>query len=385
MSKLQKNKYVIFGSPKIGSMEIKEVLSTLKSGWIGTGPKAKKFESDFAKFKKTNYAIALNSCTAALHLGLLSLNLKPGDEVITTPLTFCSTINSIIHTGAKPVLVDVEEDSMNINTKLIEEKITNKTKCILPVHLAGRSCNMKEIIKIKKKYNLFLIEDCAHAIETTFNGNKAGTFGDIGCFSFYATKNLAVGEGGMLISNNKKIISRVKKLSIHGMNKDAWNRYGKKGFNSYTIDEPGYKYNMSDLQASIGIHQLKQINKFRKKRKEIWDLYNNSFKNLDIHLPNDDEKRNNHAYHLYTIRLNRRSKVNRDTFIKLMHLNKIGTGIHYRSITNFNYYKKNYNWKDKDYPIANKIGKYTCSLPLSPSMSLNDVERVIKAVKKILS
>lgn len=267
-----KNKYIKFSQPLIGNKEIKAVKDVLNKGWLTTGLETKNFENKFKIYKKAKYALALNSCTAALHLSLKLLNLKKNDEVITSALTFSSTINSIVISGAKPVLADVEFDTQNIDPNQIEKKINKKTKAILIVHFAGRPCNMDQIMKIVKKHNLHLIEDCAHAIESKYRGKNVGTFGTFGCFSFYATKNLAVGEGGMLISNNKKIISRVKKLSIHGMNKDAWNRYGKKGFNSYTIDEPGYKYNMSDLQASIGIHQLKQINKFRKKRKEIWDL-----------------------------------------------------------------------------------------------------------------
>ncbi len=379
-----KNKYIVFGEPRIEKEEILEVISTLKSGWIGTGPKTKKFESLFSKYKNINYSLSLNSCTAALHLALLSLNLKPGDEVITTPLTFCSTINSIIHAGAKPVLVDVENESMNINPDLIETKINKNTKCILPVHLAGRPCNMDKILKIKRKYDLSLIEDCAHAIETKYKGKHAGTFGDFGCFSFYATKNLSVGEGGMLITKKQKLISKAKKLSIHGMDKDAWSRYGKKGFNDYSVEAPGFKYNLTDIQASIGIHQLKRINENRKIRKKIWRMYNENLKDLNITLPLMPEKNMSHAYHLYIIKFNNKSKLNRNDFMKLMHQNNIGTGIHYKSITNFDYYKRKFNWKDNDFPIANKIGKNICSLPLSPKMSNNDVLRVIKTIRKIL-
>ena len=206
-----KDNFLVFGAPQIGNAEINEVVECLKSGWLGTGPKVKRFEDQFIKYKNSKYAIAVNSCTAAIHLSLLSLDVGPGDEVITTPMTFCSTVNTIIHAGATPILADVDPVSMNIDPKKIEEKITKKTKCILPVHFGGRSCEMNEIVQIAKKHELYIIEDCAHAIETEYHGKKAGTFGDFGCFSFYVTKNLVTGEGGMVITNHKESANRIKK------------------------------------------------------------------------------------------------------------------------------------------------------------------------------
>ena len=228
-----KKNFVVFGKPLITKNEISEVTECLKTGWLGTGPKVEKFETNFSKYKNTKYAVAVNSCTAALHLSLLALDLKPNDEVITSALTFCSTVNSIIHCGAKPVLADVCYETQNIDPKKIEDKITSKTKAIIVVHFAGRPCDMKEILKIVKKYKLFLIEDCAHAIESKYQGTHCGNFGDYGCFSFYATKNLVTGEGGMLTSNSNKKISQIKVLALHGMSKDAWKRYSDKGFVHY--------------------------------------------------------------------------------------------------------------------------------------------------------
>ena len=252
-------KYIKFSKPSIKKKEIKSVASVLRSGWLTTGKKTKNFEEKFKKYKKAKYALALNSCTAAIHLSLLSLNIKKGDEVITTALTFCSTINSIIYTGAKPILVDVDLNSQNINPSEIEKKITKKTKAIIIVHFAGKPCEMDQITKISKKYKIHLIEDCAHAIESTYKKKHTGTFGIFGCFSFYATKNLSIGEGGMLITNNKKLYQRARILSLHGMDKAAWNRYGNDGYRHYDVSEIGYKYNLMDLLSSIGIEQLNKI------------------------------------------------------------------------------------------------------------------------------
>ncbi len=223
--------FLIFGSPRIEEEEIKEVKATLRSGWLGTGPKVAMFEEMFCKYKSTRFAMALNSCTAALHLSLLTLGLKQGDEVITTPMTFCATVNATIHAGATPVFADCQKDTMNIDPVDIEKRITPKTKAILPVHFAGRPCDMDAIMEIAKKYKLKVVEDCAHAIETEYHSKKAGTFRDLGCFSFYVTKNIVTGEGGMVITDNEEYADRIKVLALHGMTKDAWKRY------SYYIGE----------------------------------------------------------------------------------------------------------------------------------------------------
>ena len=251
--------FILFGQPKIGEDEINVVIDSLRKGWLGTGPKSKRFEQDFAKYKNSKFSLALNSCTAGLHLSCLSLELKPGDEVITTAMTFCATVNTIIHAGGRPVLVDIDPLTWNIDHNKLEKKITSKTKAIIPVHFAGRACDMDVIMSISEKYNLKVIEDCAHAIETIYKGKKAGAIGDMGVFSFYATKNLAVGEGGMIISDNESLISRLKISALHGMSKDAWSRFSDDGYKHYKVEMAGFKYNMPDIQASIGIHQLKKI------------------------------------------------------------------------------------------------------------------------------
>ena len=385
MGKL-KNNFLTFGSPAIGQEEIDEVVDCLKTGWLGTGPKVKKFEEQFKNYNKSSYAIGLNSCTAALHLSLLALDIGAGDEVIATPLTFCATINSIIHAGATPVLADVDPVSMNIDPNKIREKITKKTKCILPVHFAGRSCDMDAIAKITADNNLFLVEDCAHAIETKYKDQSAGTFGDFGCFSFYVTKNVVTGEGGMIVTNSEQHADRVKRLALHGMSKDAWKRFSDEGYQHYYVEEAGYKYNMMDLQAAIGIHQLNKVEKHWKWRQEIWNYYNDQLKNLPITLPAPTEKNTKHACHLYTILIDEdQAGITRNEFLNRMQAENIGTGVHYLSIPEHPYYQRSYGWKPEGYPNAMHIGRQTVSLPLSPKLTDNDIQTIIEAAKKILN
>ena len=377
-----KNRYIKFSEPLIGKEEIKSVEKVLKSGWLTTGLKTKDFENKFSKNKKAKYALALNSCTAALHLSLRLLNLKKNDEVITSALTFSSTINSIVISGAKPVLADVEFNSQNIDPEQIEKKINKKTKAILIVHFAGRPCNMDQIMKIVKKYNLYLIEDCAHAIESKYKGKNVGTFGTFGCFSFYATKNLSIGEGGMLLTNEKKFYEKARILSLHGMDKAAWNRYGKNGYRHYDVSEIGYKYNLMDLLSVIGIEQLKRLENNLKIRKKLWETYHKHFNSKTFDIPKLwDKKKIQHSYHLFNIYLNKkRDKISRDEAIIRLHKKKIGVGIHYRAIPDHSIYRKMFSWKIDDYPNAKKIGRGTLSLPLSPSLSIKELKRVINSI-----
>ena len=289
----------------------------------------------------------MNSCTAALHLSLVSLNLKKNDEVLTTPMTFCSTINSIVLANAKPVLVDINEETLNIDEKKIEEKITKKTKAIILVHFAGLACNMKPILKICKKHNIKIIEDCAHAIESKYFNKHVGNFGVSGCFSFYATKNITTGEGGMLITSNKKIYSRVRILRLHGLTKDAWTRHlpnslsYKTKFQHYDVSEIGLKYNMIDLNASLGIPQLLNIEKSLIKRKKIYNFYLKNLKNLPIKFQKINPYPNKFAYHLFLIIIDKsKTKKKRDNLINFLINNKIGAGVNYRTVTDMSIYKK---------------------------------------------
>ena len=380
-----KENFLIFGSPLIEDAEIDEVIACLKSAWIGTGPRVAQFEADFAAYKGVPQAVALNSCTAALHLSFLVANLQPGDEVITTPLTFCATVNAIIHAGATPVLADVDPLTMNIDPNEIERRITPRTRAIAPVHFAGRACNMDAIMSIAQKHNLKVIEDCAHAIETEYKGRKAGTFGDFGCFSFYSTKNIITGEGGMVIAKRDEDIARLKVLGLHGMSKDAWKRFGDEGFKHYQVVECGFKYNMMDMQAALGVHQLKRVESYWQRRSQIWQKYMEAFADLPIALPTAVEANTLHAYHLYTIHIDQeKTGISRDQFLDRMTAEGIGVGVHYLSLPEHPYYQQTFGWKPEDYPNAMLLGRQILSLPISAKLSENDCSDVISAVRRSL-
>jgi dTDP-4-amino-4,6-dideoxygalactose transaminase len=377
--------FLVFGKPLIGKEEMDEVMDSLQSGWLGTGPKALKFEEMFRKYIGAKYAVALNSCTAGLHLALLANGIGAGDEVITTPLTFCATANVIIHAGAKPIFVDINRETMNIDADKIEAKITKRTKAIIPVHFAGRPCDMDKIMKIARKHKLIVIEDAAHAIESAHKGKKIGNIGNITCFSFYVTKNIVTGEGGMITTNSKDLADKIKIYALHGMDKDAWKRYSDKGFKHYQVVYPGFKYNMMDIQAAIGIHQLKKIEKYSKRREKIWKKYNEAFKNFPVITPKNPEKGTRHAYHLYTLLIDKdKAGINRDVFQDLLFHENIGTGIHFTALHLHDHYQKTFGFKKGDFPNAEYISDRTISLPLSAALSDEDVEDVISAITKIL-
>lgn len=382
------NDFLVFGAPAIGEEEIFEVERCIRSGWLGTGPRVQQFENQFAEYKKikNENVLALNSCTAALHIAMLTANLPENSEVITTPLTFCATVNTIIHAGLIPKLVDVDPITFNIDISKIEEAITHKTKAILVVHFAGRACDMGAIRKIAKKHNLVVFEDCAHAIETTYKGELAGTMGDYGCFSFYSTKNVVTGEGGMILAKDSKKIRLAKVLSLHGMSKDAWKRFSTDGYKHYDVIAAGFKYNMMDIQAALGIHQLARVETNWKRRKEIWELYMKELATENIMLPAPEEENSRHAYHLFTVLIDKdKCGLTRDEFLDQMTSCHIGVGVHYMSIPEHSYYQEHFGWKPQDYPNAMKIGRQTVSLPLSAKMTYDDTIRVISNIKKILN
>jgi dTDP-4-amino-4,6-dideoxygalactose transaminase len=377
--------FLVFGSPLIEQPEIDEVVASLKSGWLGTGPKAHKFEEMFKEYKGSKYAMALNACTAALHLSMLAIGIKPGDEVIVPAMTFASTASVVIHVGGVPVFADCEKDTMNIDPDDIERKISPKTKAIIPVHFAGRACNMDRIMDIANRYGLKLVEDCAHAIETQYRGKKAGTFGDFGCFSFYVTKNIVTGEGGMAITDNKAYADMIKIMALHGMSKDAWKRFSDSGYKHYQVLYAGYKYNMMDIQAAIGIHQLPRVDTYWERRQEIWNRYNEAFVDLPVFTPAPVEPDTRHAYHLYTLLLDiNHLRMTRDEFLEEMTKLNIGVGVHYLSLHLHQYYQKTFGYKRGNFPNSEWISDRTVSLPLSAKLTDEDVEDVIEAVRGII-
>jgi dTDP-4-amino-4,6-dideoxygalactose transaminase len=294
-------------------------------------------------------------------------------------------VNAIIHAGAVPVLADVDPDTMNIDTELMKDKITPLTRAILPVHFAGRPCDMDAVMDIAGQHNLKVIEDCAHAIETEYKGRKAGTIGDFGCFSFYVTKNITTGEGGMVLSRREEDISRIKVLGLHGMSKDAWQRFSDEGYKHYQVVECGFKYNMMDLQAAIGIHQLKRVEGYWQRRQQIWDRYNEAFAGLPLSVPASQETETRHAYHLYTILIDEaKTGISRDSFLDAMTKRNIGVGVHYLSIPEHSYYQRTFKWRAEDYPNAMRIGRQTVSLPISAKLTEADLDSVIDAVRSII-
>ncbi|MFP4168007.1 MAG: DegT/DnrJ/EryC1/StrS family aminotransferase [Desulfonatronovibrionaceae bacterium] len=381
----RRDDFLVFGAPHIEEDEVAEVVDSLRAGWIGTGPKVARFEENFCRYKGSDYAVAVNSCTAALHLSLIVAGIGPGDEVITTPLTFCSTVNSIIHSGATPVLADVDPQTMNIDPAEVEKKITARTKAVLPVHFAGRPCAMDRIMDLAGNKSLQVIEDCAHAIESAYQGTQCGLFGDLSCFSFYVTKNLVTGEGGMILTPNNDYAARLKVLALHGMSSDAWRRFSDSGYRHYMVTECGFKYNMTDMQAALGLHQLEKLENNWKRRRKIWDFYNTRLSELPIGLPPAWGEEERHALHLYTVLIDpQKTGITRDDFLQKMHEQGIGTGVHYLSIPEHKYYQDRFGWRPEDWPAAAHIGRQTVSLPMSSRLTDRDAEDVVRAVRIVL-
>ncbi|RYZ03130.1 MAG: DegT/DnrJ/EryC1/StrS aminotransferase family protein [Myxococcales bacterium] len=384
-SEAWREKYLIFGAPDLGREEYEEVVACLDSRWMGTGPRTARLERDFRDYIGAAATVALNSCTAALQLSLQVLGIPPGSEVITSTMTFCATANAIIHAGSVPVLVDCERDSMNIDIAAVERAITPRTRAIVPVHFAGRPCDMKALMALAKKHDLFVVEDCAHAIESTIDGQHCGTFGDVGCFSFYATKNMTTVEGGMVTCRSQELADRVAILGLHGMSKDARKRYSDDGFVHYDVAQPGYKCNMTDLAASLGIHQLARVEKNLQRRQQLWDYYLRELADLPLILPAPPAPGTRHALHLFTCLVDdSRTSVTRDQLLRKLHLLKIGCGVHYRAVHVLDYYRRTYPHAGP-FPHADFISERTFSIPLSPAVTDEDAADVVRALRLSLA
>ncbi len=365
----------------ISNEEIDAVVEVIKSGWLTMGPKCVEFEEEFKKFVGSTEAVMLNSATAALHLALKAIGLKENDEVILPTNTFVATAEVVTYFNAAPVLCDIEEDTHNIDVSKIEELVTPKTKAIIPVHFAGQPCDMEEIYKIAKKYNLKVIEDAAHALPSSYKGQMIGSLPqtDITCFSFYATKTLSTGEGGMATTNNPEFAKIIKINRLHGISKDAWDRYTSKGKWYYEVVDNGNKYNSTDINAALGLVQLKKQFELREKRAAIAKRYNEAFaNNTNIIIPFVKEDRET-SWHLYVIKVN-----NRDEVIKQMKERGIGCSVHFIPIHKHPYYKQTYNFQDKNYPIANRVFEKSLSLPIYPDMSEDEVEYVIENLLEVV-
>lgn len=379
-----RGQFLVFGQPDIGEAEIEEVVDTLRSGWLGTGPKTKRFEAEFANYVGAKHAIGVNSCTAGLHLSLLALGIGQGDEVITTPMTFASTVNVILHAGARPVLVDVDRESQNIDPDRIEAAITARTRAILPVHMAGRPCDMDAISQIAERHDLHVIEDAAHAIESKWRDRKVGSISALTAFSFYVTKNLVTGEGGMVTTNDDDLAEDLRIRSLHGLSRDAWKRYSASGYQPYDVVLPGWKYNLTDLQSALGLHQLRSIEQKLSRRAALWNRYTEALSPMEGVTPPGDFTDGVHARHLYTVLVDP-SACARDVFIERMNRLNVGTGVHFVAAHLHSYFAKVLGYQRGSFPNAEYISDRTVSLPLSSKLSLVDIDQVVTAVRAALT
>lgn len=391
-----RDKFLNFSPPSIGEEEIAEVVDTLRSDWITTGPKTKRFEQEFADFVDAPASLAVNSGTAAMHVALAALGVGPGDAVITTPMTFVSSVHVIEQVGAHPVMVDVQPDTLNIDPDRVAEGIESarrqghKVKAILPVHLYGHPCDMNRLLELAHENDLAIVEDAAHALPAKHEGRMVGSFGKLDsvrvltCFSFYATKNLATAEGGML-TGPRELIDEARIWSLHGMSRDAWGRYSENGSWYYEVVRPGFKYNLTDIQAALGLQQLRKLNEFQTRRVEIARRYNESFSQLaELSCP-VTRPEVEHAWHLYVLRLNlEQLRITRNQFIEELKKRKIGASVHFIPVHLHPYYRDKYSFQPEDFPVAFGEFQRIVSLPLNPRLTDQDVQDVIDAVGDIV-
>ncbi len=377
--------FLPFAIPDLGDEEIQEVVDTLRSGWLSVGPKTKEFQTRFRDYVGSAEAVAVSSCTAALHLALVAAGIGEGDEVITTPLTFCATANVIVHQRAKPVLADIRMEDFNIDPAQIEAKITPRTRAIIPVHMAGQPCRMDEIMEIARRHNIVVIEDAAHAAGAEYKGRRIGTIADMTAFSFYAIKNMTTGEGGMLTTQDADLAATARKFSLHGISRDAWARYTEKGSWYYEVVAPGYKYNMSDIGAALGLHQLARLDSFIDVRERYANMYTEAFADMPEILTPPVLSDIKHAWHLYVMRLVPETlTIDRAEFITELKAEKIGTSVHFIPLHLHPFYQSEFGYARGDFPVTEAVYDNAISLPLYTRMREEDVYSVIAAVKRIV-
>jgi dTDP-4-amino-4,6-dideoxygalactose transaminase len=380
-----RDKFLIFGSPTIGDDEIAEVVDSLRSGWVGTGPKVHRFEAMLAEYVGAPQARCVSSCTAALILSMRLLGIGEGDEVLVPAMTFVASANAVEHAGATPVLVDSEPGTGLIDLDAAEASITPRTKAVMPVHLAGRPVDMERVAELRDRHGLHVIEDAAHAIGAEWRGRRIGSFGNIAAFSFYVTKNITTIEGGAIVTESEQIAEEVERLALHGLNLGAWQRFSDAGFRHYEVTRPGYKYNMTDVQASLGLRQLPRLDEWIDRRAELWDRYGAELTGLPISLPPPPEPDTRHARHLYQVLLEPDAPLGRDDLLDALNERRIGTGVHYRGVHLHPYYRDRYHLTPEAFPVASAISERTLSLPLSPKVSDSDQDDVVQALRELLS
>jgi dTDP-4-amino-4,6-dideoxygalactose transaminase len=379
-----RDEFLPFSPPDIGEEEIAAVVDTLRSGWVTSGPKSRQFAQDFAAFVNAEAGLGVNSCTGGLHIALATLGIGAGDEVITTTMTFTSSVNVIEHVGAKPVLVDIDPDTLNMNPERVAEAITERTKAIMPVHYSGHPVDMSAIKALADEHDLYIIEDAAHSVPAQFAGQMIGSIGDLTSFSFYATKNMTTGEGGML-TGKQEYIERAKLFCLHGMSRDAWKRYSATGSWYYEVVEAGFKYNMTDIQAAMGLVQLGRLPQMQQRRYEVVEMYNDAFSRLDALQAPIARDNVQHAWHLYVMRLNLdHLSIDRAQFIDEMKARNIGTSVHFIPVHLHPFYADKYGFQPQDYPVAYGEYQRTVSLPLHSGLSDDNVADVIAAVTNIV-
>lgn len=380
--------FLVFGSPLLTAEDEQEVLDCLRGGWLGYGPRSQAFEAAFAERTGAKHAIGVNSCTAALHLSLILAGIEPGDEVITTSITFPATANTIVHVGARPVFADIDLDTLNIDPAAIRRAVTKKTRAIIPVHMAGKACDMNAIADIADEFNLVVIEDAAHAIETRYQGRNVGSLSPFTAFSFYVTKNLCTVEGGMLTTDDDEAAERARRLRMHGITKEAWSRYTDTGFTHYETIEPGYNYSLTDYQAALGTHQLERLDERWERRRSIVETYDralsdNPYVTIPARATHPDDR---DAFHLYQVLLQTdQLRVSRDEYAGAMQKENIGIGVHFTPIHLHRYYRELLGLRAGSLPFAESVGQRTISLPLSAKLTDAEVSDVIAAMDKLTS
>jgi dTDP-4-amino-4,6-dideoxygalactose transaminase len=376
-----RDEFLVFGRPVIGEAEIAEVVDSLRSGWIGTGPKVQRFERMLEEYVGVPQVRCVGSCTAALVLGMRVLGIGPGDEVIAPSMTFVASVNAIEHTGAKPVLVDSDPETGLIDLDAAEAAITSNTKAIMPVHFAGRPVDMDRINGLRDRHGLRVIEDAAHAIGTEWHGRRIGTHGNLAAYSFYVTKNITTSEGGALATDDVEVAAEVERLALHGLSLGAWQRFSDAGFKHYEVERPGFKFNMTDLQAAIGLHQLPRLDEWIDRRAELWETYDDLLAELPVTTPAPPAPGTRHARHLYQILVDPEAGVDRDSVLEFLTSRKIGTGVHYRAVHLHPYYRDRYGLAPESLPVATDVSNRTLSLPLAPDLTVDDQLDVVSALR----